>query len=144
MAVRSFSALALLALVACSSSDDSSTPPPQPVVFDSGSGVPKLEAGAPCATSNDCGSGLSCLYATSGSCDAFRVCTATPASPCAQPSTVCSCIGLTITACGGFADQPIDHDGACADSGTILPDANTDQSAPPVDSGSDASDAATE
>ena len=129
------------ALVACSSSDDSSgNPPAQVVVYDAG--VTKLEGGAPCATSNDCASGLTCLYPQS-SCDAFRVCVAAPAAPCPQATTVCSCIGHTIQACAGFADEPIDHDGACADSGTIVPvdsGGGDDQAAPPVD----ASDAASE
>jgi hypothetical protein len=138
-------AFALAPLLGCSSSGDTTSPPPQPVVFDSGGGAaPKLEAGAPCATSNDCGGGFACLYAAGSSCDAFRVCAPAPASPCAQPSTVCSCLGLTITACAGFADEPVDHDGPCVDSGTIVPDAAVDHAVPPVDSGSEAGDAAAE
>jgi hypothetical protein len=137
-------ALAALAplVVACSSSDDTSgASPPAPVVYDAG--VTKLEAGAPCLTPNDCAAGLTCLYVTPG-CDAFRICTAAQPDPCPQPVTGCSCIGHTIPICAGYASEPIDHQGACDDSGNVGPvdsghDA-ADTSAPPADAG----DAATE
>ena len=135
----------VFAAIACSSSDDTSGPPAQAVVYDAG--VVRPEAGAACVTSNDCAAGLACLY-PAAACDAFRVCTPAPASPCPGPTTVCSCIGHTIAACGGFADEPIDHDGPCGDSGVVPP---VDSGPPPVDSGTDqgaplpdASDAASE
>jgi hypothetical protein len=126
-------------VVACSSSDDTSSPPPVPVVYDAGGGA-KAEAGAACATSNDCAAGLACLY-PKGACDVFRECSPAPPSSCSQATTVCSCLGHTLQLCGDRADEPIDHDGPCADSGTIVPvDSGGDQAAPPLD----ASDAATE
>jgi hypothetical protein len=137
--------LALLApaslLHACSGDDNATTTPvdldaSQPV-------IPKIEAGSPCATNNDCASGLVCLYPAT-TCQAFRVCTSAPPDPCPGAVTACSCLGDPIQVCGGFASDAVDPTGAsCGDSGPVIaPEAGSDggagdSSLPPSDAGSD-------
>lgn len=105
-------------LLACSN-DDSGTSPGQ---VQPGSQPPatKFEAGAPCLTLNDCQAGLACLYPAPG-CQLSRVCAPTPPSPCDQPQVACSCLAETVQVCDGYADDPIDSLGACADAGFIVP-----------------------
>jgi hypothetical protein len=118
-----------LPLAACSG-DDSSTPT-VPLAD-----IPKIEAGAPCATNNDCQSGLSCLYPAT-SCQAFKVCVATPPTPCDNPQAACSCLAEAIVVCDGYASDPIDPTGTC-DAGAILPSEDGGVDGGSVDSGMDA------
>jgi hypothetical protein len=105
--------------------------------------IPKIEAGAPCTTNNDCADGLSCLYPAT-TCEAFRVCTPTPPNPCPSPQPACSCLAETTQVCNGYASDPIDSMGACGDGGVvIIPEAGGGEtgavdaadSSMPVDSG---------
>jgi len=143
--LRPLTCLLLLAPVsllhACSSDDSSAT---SQIDYDaSQTPIPKIEAGAPCATNNDCQSGLVCLYPAT-TCEAFRVCTAAPADPCPAPQNACSCLGEPIQVCNGFASDPIDPTGgSCGEGGIVItPDSGPsedagDSAAPPNDSGSD-------
>ena len=104
-------------LLACSN-DDSGTSPGQ---VQPGSQPPatKFEAGAPCLTVNDCQAGLACRYPAPG-CQLSKVCAPTPPSDCVQ-QPACSCLEETVQVCDGYADDPIDSLGACADAGFIVP-----------------------
>lgn len=127
-------------LLACSN-DDSATSPGQ-VEPAQQPPATKFEAGAPCLTSNDCQSGLVCLYPAPG-CQNFQVCTTPPPTPCDKPQVACSCLAETVQVCDGYAVDPIDSLGAC-EGGVILPDdagvddASISDSAP--SGGNDASD----
>jgi hypothetical protein len=125
-----------LPLAACSGDDSSS--PTIPLADASQPPIPKIEAGAPCATNNDCQSGLSCLYPVS-TCQAFKVCTATPPNPCDNPQTLCSCLGEPIVACDNYATDPIDPTVTC-DGGTILPTEDGGFDSGPADAGMDAAE----
>jgi hypothetical protein len=123
-----------LPLAACSG-DDSSTPT-IPLEDASQPPIPKIEAGSACATNNDCQQGLVCLYPATV-CNAFRVCTSPPPSPCDNPQAACSCLGEPITVCDGYATDPIDPTGAC-EGGALPDDGGSDSAASGTnDSGSD-------
>ncbi len=153
--LAAFAVAASLSVVFACSSDDSGNDGGLSDLDASQTPIPKIEAGAPCSTDNDCADGLSCLYPAT-TCQAYRVCTTTPANPCAAPQAACSCLGETIQVCGGFADDPIASMGACGDGGVVVvPDAGPHEggasdasdagdSSSPVDSGPDADDGATE
>ena len=134
LAASALSTLACLTLLGCSSGDDSS--PTTPIGDASQPPATKFEAGAPCLTSNDCQSGLVCLFPTT-SCSAFAVCAPASPSPCDHPQTACSCLGETIDTCDGYAVDPISAMGACGDSGVKPPveAGTTDTGVPPVDAG---------
>jgi hypothetical protein len=139
-------------LLACSGDDSTpGTAGPAPPGDASQPAIPKIEAGAPCATDNDCQPGLSCLYPVSN-CQAFRVCTATPPATCPSPQTMCSCLAEPVVTCNGYSSDPVDTTvTTCGGDGgvVIVPtDAGNDTGAvvdAGVDSGGpDASDAASE
>ncbi|HEY2514039.1 MAG TPA: hypothetical protein VGI39_24400 [Polyangiaceae bacterium] len=126
--------LTCLTSLGCSSGDDNGSTTP---IADASQPPPtKFEAGASCLTSNDCQTGLVCLFPTT-TCSAFAVCAPAPLSPCDNPQTACSCLGETIDTCDGYAVDPISAMGACGDSGVKPPmeAGSTDTGAPPVDAG---------
>jgi hypothetical protein len=108
-------ALATALLLAACSNGDSSSGPTTPLPEASQPPPTKFEAGAPCLTSNDCQSGLSCLFPAGGGCSAFSVCTASPPDPCDHPQTACSCLVENVPVCDGYALDRIDSMGPCSD-----------------------------
>jgi hypothetical protein len=120
-------------LAACSGDDSSS--PNLPLEDASQPAIPKIEAGSACATNNDCQSGLSCLYPAT-TCQAFRVCTATPPSPCDDPQPACSCLAEPIVVCDGYATDPIDPTATCEAGAVVTEDGG--QEGGSTDSGTDA------
>jgi hypothetical protein len=130
-----------LLLLACNS-DDTTNGPITPIGDASQPPPTKFEAGSPCATDNDCASGLVCLHPAT-TCQAYSVCTAAPPSPCDHPQTACSCLGENVQVCDGYSVDAIQALTPCGDGGTVpVVDGGTDApSAPdgagPVDAGSD-------
>jgi hypothetical protein len=111
--------LPLAAFFACSNGDDSSTslgtmdasqPPPT-----------KFEAGANCASTDDCETGLVCLFPVGAgfACNALAVCVAQPT--CTKSTTACSCLAEPIPVCGGYAENPVDPTATC-EAGAIPPE----------------------
>ena len=120
----------------CSSDDNS-----QPALGDASQPpVTKFEAGSNCSTSDDCETGLVCLYPATV-CSALPVCVAPPApegGACEAPQLACSCLGEVIQVCNGYATNPVDSTSTCEGGTVIVPtEAGTDAVAPPADAGSD-------
>lgn len=125
-----------VAVPGCSNSDGtpsgtSSPPASQPAPT-------KFEAGANCASDNDCEPGLTCLFPAT-TCNALPVCVAALPSPCDHPQAACSCLREPITVCDGYATSPIESLGACEGGAVIVPvDGGSDATVPPADAGPDA------
>src|SRR5271156_2427393 len=113
MGMRWLRAIPFLALLAwaesvpgCSNGDDTgagpedaSQPPPT-----------KFEAGSNCSTSDDCETGLVCLYPASPG-NALPVCVAPPGPEgggCETPQYACSCLDEPIQVCDGYAANAVD------------------------------------
>jgi hypothetical protein len=119
--------------VGCSSSSS----PTQPGSQDASQPPPtKFEAGANCATSDDCDPGLACLFPAT-QCNALRVCVAPPPSPCDHPQVACSCLNEPIQVCDGYAENAVDPGGTCDGGAVFVPEAGSDAIAP-TDAGTDA------
>ena len=80
-------------------------------------------SGVPCSASGACPTGLACFYPISEGCGAVGQCM--PFSTGCKPGPGCGCDGKTaLVVCGspGYAKEPIQYAGPCADGGTIGPD----------------------
>jgi hypothetical protein len=142
-------ALSVSPFVACSNSSS----PSLGTMDASQPGPTKFEAGTNCASSNDCETGLVCLYPVGAgyTCQSFQVCTTAPPSPCDHPTAACSCLGEPVQVCDGFAVDPVDPTGTC-DGGTVIvpldggedAPAPASEAGPDAPSGADASDGASE
>ena len=124
-------------VAACSNGDDSTgpgtiSPPSQP-------GPTSYEAGANCASTEDCNTGLVCLFPASA-CNTLAVCVVAPPTPCDHPQSACSCLGEVIQVCDGYATSQVDTTATCEGGGVIAPiDGGADSTAaPPAEAGSDA------
>jgi hypothetical protein len=148
----SFVTLAAVLPVACSNGDDSTSL--GPIADASQPPQTRFEAGANCAASEDCETGLVCLFPVGAaySCSTLAVCVAAPPATCDHPQTVCSCLAEPIVACDGYAANPADPTGTC-EAGTVVitPDAGSDDAqvadaapGPDATAATDASDAAGE
>jgi hypothetical protein len=93
----------------------------------------KFEAGANCATENDCEQGLVCLFPATA-CNALAVCVTAPSSQCV---TGCSCLGEPIQVCDGYASNQVDPTGSCDGGMIAVPDGGTDATVPPADAAPD-------
>jgi hypothetical protein len=128
----------LLALPAagCSSSSPGTSPGTVPPA--SQPPPTKFEAGANCASDNDCEPGFVCRFPAS-TCNALAVCVTAPPSSCDHPQTACSCLAEPIQVCDGYAPNPVDSTATCDGGTMIVPnDGGTDATVPPADAGPDA------
>jgi hypothetical protein len=123
---------------------NSSTPVTSPGPIGSSTQPPptKFEAGANCASDNDCEAGFICRFPAT-TCNALAVCVVAPPATCDHPQTACSCLAEPILVCDGYATSPVDSTATC-DGGTVIvptdggSEGGTDATVPPADAGPDA------